>query len=354
MSTAWGRIGFGVAVLAAVCGIGIVGYEMAGWSWIDAAYMVVITIFGVGYGEVHSINTPELRLFTMFLIVSGCSALIYILGGIFSLITEGELNRVMGKRKMTQQLQKLSDHVIVCGYGRLGHVLARDFQQSGTPFVIVDIDEARIEEAQDAGLLALAGDASDEATLTEAGIERARALTTVLPNDAVNVFITLTARTMNKEMTIIARAETPSTEPKLKQAGANEVVLPANIGATRIAHMITRPTVLEYFKKFNLDNLRAELNSIGVLIDELAIPSGSRLDGLTVGTLESTNDGGFMVVAVQRNDGQMIKNPQRTYRLSIGERLLLMGHEEDVPGLVEKYSLVELEGDPDDARPAAV
>lgn len=326
-----------------ICVIGVAGYLMAGWNVLDAIYMVVITIFGVGYGEVNSIEEPVLRIFTMVLIVAGCSGLIYILSGLVQMITEGELNRMMGSRRMTKEIKRMNNHTIICGFGRLGQVLAAELHEANEPFVVVDMNEKRVNEAAEAGWVVFQGDASDEAVLDQAGIARAKTLATVLPQDAINVFITLTARTQNPTIMIVARAENPTTEQKLLQAGATRVVLPAKIGAVRIAHMITRPSVMEYFERFQLEAMRSELGNIGVAIDQIEIPRGSTLVARTVSELENTGDGGMMVVAVHQADGVMLKNPARDWRFSEGDRLLVMGHDEDIASMFEHYRLVDVE-----------
>ncbi|MGD8861749.1 MAG: potassium channel family protein, partial [Myxococcales bacterium] len=204
-SGSWLRLQLGGAVLAATAVVGVAGYIIAGWRPLDAVYMVVITLFGVGYGEVRAIESDGLRIFTIVLIVAGCSALIYILGGVFQLITEGELNRALGRRRMTKEIEQLKDHVIVCGFGRIGRALTDALQAGGKPFVVVDREPARLEEAMACGAPVFEGDATSEETLEAVGIARAHTLATVLPSDALNVFITLTARNLNPELQILAR-----------------------------------------------------------------------------------------------------------------------------------------------------
>jgi len=349
-TTPWQRISTGVLFLAVVCLVGEIGYMLAGWGPLDSLYMVVITIFGVGYGEVEPIRSPALQVFTIVLIVSGCSALVYILSGLFQLITEGELNRMMGSRRMTKELDQLSGHVIICGYGRLGQVLAQELSAAGKPYVVVDLDHGRLDQAREAGGVVLEGDASDEDVLLAAGIDRAAALATVLPADAVNVFITLTARQLNTGLNIIARAEQPSTERKLMHAGASRVVLPARISALRIASIIARPEVTEFFTGEHLSSLRGELEPIGIVVRPVEVKPGSPLVGRNIGEIERTGDGGFMVVALHRGDGSTIKNPTREVAMLVGDELLLMGHEEDIPDLESRYRIGT---EPSAAEPAA-
>ncbi|MBE9032436.1 potassium channel protein [filamentous cyanobacterium LEGE 11480] len=332
MKTSLQRILIGTIVFGLTQLIAVVGYRLAGWGWMDAIYMVVITIFGVGYGEVKPILDPGLRLFTIFVIVAGTSSAVYIVGAFLQMVTEGEINRAFGARRMTKEIEQLSQHVIICGFGRMGVLLARRMTEAGRSFVIVDFDEARIEQAQALGYLVRHGDATDEQLLAEAGITQAAVLATVLPNDAVNVFITLTARNLNPELLILARGERGSTEKKLLQAGANRVVLPASIGATRMAHLITHPASLDFLDTSNsLSSLNEILSQVHVQLDELPIPPQSELAGASIGTIEVRGRGSFIVVAIRRANGEMLIHPGAAVFLHAGDTLIVMGHRGDLP-----------------------
>ncbi|MEZ6046738.1 MAG: NAD-binding protein [Planctomycetaceae bacterium] len=192
--------------------IAIFGYWFAGWDMLEAIYMVIITIYGVGYGEVRPIETDAMKIFTMGVIITGCTSAIYVLGGFVQLIAEGELKRVLGVRRMTMGIEKLTNHVIVCGYGRVGRILARELRESNQEFVVIDTNQERLREAENSGLFVIIGDATEEKILEMAGVTKARVVASVLPDDAANVFITLTVRELNPEVEIIARGESPSTE----------------------------------------------------------------------------------------------------------------------------------------------
>lgn len=221
--------------------IAVTGYMLAGWPFVDACYMVVITLFGVGYGEVQPIEDSNLKFFTIAVILVGCSSVIYFLGGLFQMFAEGEIEKVMGKHRVTSDIDNLEDHTIICGFGRVGRILGNELQQRGLSFVVIDNQQDRVDEAKSKGMLSLVGDASDDSTLEQAGIHRARTLASVLPCDASNVFITLTSRELNADLEIIARGENPKTEQKLRISGADSVVSPATIGAMRIAQLIAIP-----------------------------------------------------------------------------------------------------------------
>lgn len=227
----------GLSFFVGTCIVATVGYVTAGWNWMDAIYMVVITIFGVGYGEVQPVEGVWLKLFTIGVIFAGCSSLIYVIGGIVQMLTEGEIERMLGKRSRLRELEQLQDHTIICGYGRVGQMLAMELSNHNQSMVIVDSNPARVQKAIADGFVAVEGDANDDDLLISAGLFRARTLASVLPNDAANVFITLTARDLCESIRIIARAESPTTERKLLRGGATSVVMPAAIGAIRIAQL---------------------------------------------------------------------------------------------------------------------
>lgn len=329
-------IGFGLLFLTV--SVSVFGYTLAGWDLISALYMVVITVFGVGFGEVHPVDTPELRIFTMFVIVAGSSSVVYIVGGFIQMLTEGEIQRALGERKRLADVGLLEKHVIICGFGRLGQPLSQMLIEARVPFVIVDESSSRIEEARERGFLAVQGDASEDRTLKIAGVERARLLATVLPNDAANVFITLTARTINPGIEIIARGEQPSSEPKLRAAGARHVVMPADIGAVRIANMITQPSAVEFLDKDKSRSaLNAQLEQIDLRIDQFPLPNNSPLDGKRLDEVETLGKGTFLIVGVKQKDGTMVASPTKDFKLHCGDTMIVIGHRQDIPQFAAQY-----------------
>lgn len=202
----------------------IAGYLGAGWSFDDAIYMVTLTIFTVGYGEVRPIDTDYLHLITMATMVFGCTGVIVVTGSLVQALTQSQLEQFFGKR-VERDIDRLDGHIIICGFGRIGLMLAGELASAGETFVVVERDEARCQEARDLGYLCRHADATDEDILRAMRVERAKVLATVLPDDAANVFITLSARSLNPKLEIIARGERPTTERKLIQAGADKVVM---------------------------------------------------------------------------------------------------------------------------------
>lgn len=306
--------------------VGISGYLIAGWTLIDAIFMVVITIFGVGYGEVQE-EGPRLRVFTMGIILAGCTSLIYLIGGFIQFLTEGEIQKLMGTRRMNAEIEKLRSHAIICGFGRIGRVIADDLTRAGTPFVVIDNNHELAESDDTNEMLLCFGNATEDETLLKAGIEHASVLATVLPSDASNVFITLSARNLNASLKIIARGESPRTEAKLFQAGADRVVMPAQIGAERIAHQILHPhreALLESAE--GLKVLDSQLGDLGIHIRDFDIPEDSSLVGTNLGKVESSTKDPFLVVAVHRAEGKEIVHPKPDTVIQSGDRLLLISH----------------------------
>ncbi|KAM3100166.1 potassium channel family protein [Phormidesmis sp. 146-12] len=332
------RIFTGALFFAITFALAVIGYVMAGWSVLDSVYMVVITTFGVGYGEVRPIDTRDKKILTILVIVAGTSSAVYMVGGFVQMITEGEINKALGARKMTRAIETLEQHIIICGFGRMGQILARKIADANLPFVVIDNNPERIAKAETLNYLVRLGSATDEAILYAAGIDRAKVLATVLPDDAVNVFITLTARELNPNLMILSRGELPSTEKKLRLAGADQVVLPAAISALRMSHMITHPATLDFL---NQDDGRSNLNEllaqVDVQVDELAIAPGSPMVGVTIGDIEFRGKGTFIIVALRQADGTTINHPSQSLTLAEGDAVIVMGHRGDIPKFVRRH-----------------
>ena len=317
----------GAIVFALTCAIAVAGYRMAGWSFLDAVYMVTITIFGVGYGEVHPIEDPRLRLFTIVVIIVGCTSSLFVMGGFVQMIAEGELNRFLGARRMTKGIERLKNHVVVCGFGRIGRILAEQLRAADEEFVVVDVDQERLQTEEAEGSFVIVGDATEESVLEAAGIDRARALAVVLPNDAANVFITLTARGFSEEVEIIARAQSPPTERKLYRAGATRVVLPAALGAHQIAGMLTAPCAEHLFRSgHQKTQLANELEEVGLKLTELPVPDGSPFVDRALGDLSLGDAFQFVIIAIRSADGSLTKDPGRAHVLKAGDIVVLLVH----------------------------
>jgi voltage-gated potassium channel Kch len=319
------NLALGVLYMLVVMTGAVVAYVSTGWRFSDALYMVIITVYTVGYGETMPVDTPVLRAITMTLIVLGCTGMIYLTGALVQFITLDRLNAIFGANRMNTQIDRLSNHIIICGFGRLGAMLARELAAAGTPMVILEQTEASVELARDLGYLCIHTDATNEEALMAAGITRARTLATVLSNDAANVFITLSARSLNPGLEIIARGELPSTESKLLQAGANTVVLPAHIGAERIAELILyRQTAALIRGSEQMKEFERSLIGLGLDIDTVVAAPTSAAVGMSVEAIERQAEGGFLIVQVDRN-GKAIVRPDSDLVIEAGDGVVLLG-----------------------------
>lgn len=246
--------------------------------------------------------------------------------------TEGELNRALGARRMTRGIESLRDHTIVCGFGRMGQILAEELLSAQSSFVVIERNDERRALAEQMNCLVLDADATSEEALAQAQIERARCLATVLPVDADNVFITLSARNLNPKLKIYARGELPSTEPKLRQAGANHVVLPATIGGIRMAHLIVRPDATHLLSSLgNVETMNADLEQVGLHLSDLAVYENSPLIGKTVKDIEIEGPGAHLVVAIRRHDGELVTKPHADTPIEALDTIIVVGHGTTVP-----------------------
>jgi voltage-gated potassium channel len=232
-----GSLFFAITVILAV-----IGYVWFGWTLLEAVYMVVITIFGVGYGEVKPLESPTQKIFTILVIIAGTSSAVYIVGGFVQMVTEGEINKALNIKRKLSMIAGLHEHVIICGFSRMGEVLAHQLFEAMQPFVVVTADPEQVAQAEMLSYLVQKGNPSDGAILAKVGIQHATVLATVLADDALNVFITLTAKGLNPQLKILARGELPSTEKKLRLAGADHVILPETLSAMRMANLVSRPS----------------------------------------------------------------------------------------------------------------
>jgi voltage-gated potassium channel Kch len=308
-------VGFvGVVMVAAT-----LAYMHAGWSLTDASYMVVLTIYTVGYGEVRPIDTNYLHVVTMGTMVLGCTGMIVLTGVLIQVFTALQLRALFGVDRMQNAIAALDGHVIIAGYGRIGLMLANELKVAGRELVIVERNAAKIAEAEAAGHLCLAADATDEVTLVSAGINRARVLATVLPDDAANVFITLSARSLNPRIEIIARGEAPTTERKLRHAGADRVVMPTHIGAERIAELILFANGGIARDGAAAQDAELLLQSFGLDFETLIVPANGGLTGMLVSEAERRGNGSFFIVQINRKVGGVLTRPDPDTRIEAGD-----------------------------------
>jgi voltage-gated potassium channel len=319
--------------VAVIFVLATIGFMHAGWSFGDAIYMVTLTIFSVGYGEVQPVDTTYLRVIAMSTIVLGCTGMIVFTGALIQVFAHYQLRRMLGVDRMNTEIDKLSGHAIICGFGRIGVELAKELSKARQSFVVLERSPARIAEAQAAGYLCFAGDATDERALHTVGIERARVLATVLPDDAANVFITLSARNLNARLEIIARGEAPTTEGKLIHAGADKVVMPTHIGAERIAEMILYPTTAKFIGESpHVRDLKRGLHEFGLELEAVTVPREGALTGATVAEAERRGAGAFFIVQIDRADGHSFVHPGEDVRIEAADTVVLVLRNSRVSG----------------------
>ena len=300
--------------------IALVGNYYKSNDWIEALWMVVITISGTGFGERPDPGSHQLyQLFTVGVIIFGMSGAMYTFGGFIQMVMEGELEQTMGSHRRTRGIERLNNHVIICGFGRVGQTLAIDLHEHHQPFVVIENAPHRIEEIQARQFLFINGDATEDSTLLAAGIERAKAMVSALPADSANVFITLTSRNLNPGIQIISRADHSSTEKKLRQAGADKIVMPEIIGGQQMSRLITRPYVADMME------LVAESRVLHVEMDELVVTETCQLSGVSIRDAQIHRQHGLLVIAVKQHDGDMVFSPSDTHVFQPGEVLIVMG-----------------------------
>jgi voltage-gated potassium channel len=312
---------FATAVLAlvGVTSIGVVGYmAICQMGFTDALYMTVITLTTVGYREVVPL-APAGQYFTMALLVGGLGIVFYSATLVARDLIEGQLQLVFGRRKVQRQIAQMQDHVIVCGFGRMGRIVCKELAVKPAPFVIVDRDGEALRHAEAEGFPCLEGDATEDQVLTRAGIDRAQGLVAALSKDADNVYVVLTARELNSNLLIVARAEDERSERKLLHAGATRVISPYVIGGSRMAHALLRPAVLDVI------DLATHYRSIELQIEEVQVAAGGFCDGATLAQSDIRESLGLIVIAIKKPSGEMLFNPTADTRIEAGDRLVLMG-----------------------------
>ncbi len=325
------RIVVGFALLGFVLVYGTAGYMVMRWTFMDSFYQVFITISAVGLTEVHPLVSTPLRVHTMLIIAMGLFSVAYTLGGFISLLTEGEFQKYLGHQRMRKQIEAQKGHTIVAGFGRVGALVCEGLASSGLPFVIIEQDLKRMADIEARGFLHMVGDATDETMLQEAGIERASVLVSALASDAANVFITLTARELSPDLLIITRAEQPTSQKKLRQAGANHIIMPAVIGANRIVSLLTNPTALEFVE------LVTQRSSLAIEMNDIPIQADSPLAGQTLRDADIGRLTGVMVMAIKRGDGRVEFPPSGDQPLEPGYSIVLLGRRASLDQFREKF-----------------
>jgi len=321
------QLRFAALVVLVLIGLGTVGYiYIEHMSPLDALYMTVITITTVGYREVAPLS-PAGKVFTIVLVLTGVSTLFTVvfwtIGNAVEFAAADEMKHLFWRRRMESAIAKVKDHYIICGYGRIGSLVASEFQRRPLPFLVIERSEQKvIAMARDFPVIN--GDATEEHVLLEAGIDRAKGLITVLHSDADNLFVTLTARDLNPKLYIISRYEEPKSELKLLRAGADKVISPYIIGGTRMAMAVLRPAVIDFIE------LATASESLGLQMEEVLLARGSPLAGRALVETEIRSRLNIIIIAIKKASGHMEFNPAAETVLAEGEKLIAIGEREDL------------------------
>ncbi len=292
----------------------------------DAFYMTLTTVSTVGYGEIHPLSHAG-RIFNSLLIMFGATVVLLALGGMTQTVIELERSQFFGKRRVKKMIEKLQDHFIICGFGRVGRGAADELLQQGAKFVIVDHNEEKVERAIREGMLAVLADASRDDVLREVGIDRAKGLIATLASDADNLFLILSARTLNSKIKLTTRVAERASEEKLRRAGADFVFAPYDATGHRMAQALLKPHV-QQFIDFTTQNMDVKVN-----IEQVSVSARSSYADSTIAQMQIRSEMGVIVLAIRKADGKMVFNPPSETQISVGDHLIVMGQAEGLQKL---------------------
>jgi len=302
-----------------------------GWDFLDALYMTVITLTTVGYGEVHEVSRIG-QIYTILLIFIGVAFILFVAGSVVQFMVEGRIRTILGRRSLDKKIDRLKNHYIVCGYGRIGKVLCNQLKRKPIDLVVIDKNRELIPILDDDKVLYLSGDASDEAILRKAGIQRAKGLIAVLATDTDNVFLVLTARQINPDLYIIARASRDESKIKLQAAGANKVESPYEMGAVSMAQRIIRPTVTNFL------NLAFAHKRKDIQMEEIPVNSSSGLINVMLKDSGIRQQFNLIIIAIKKPDGSMLFNPSYETIIEAGDTVIAVGQEGNLQMLENKLN----------------
>ena len=320
----YSKLRMSLMLLFAIILTGTAGYSVfEGMPVFDAFYMTVITISTVGFSEIKPLSQVG-RILTVLIIISGISVLTYTLGQVAKIFVEGELARIFGRKKLEKQILALSNHYIICGFGRIGAIISHDLAVECIPFVVVEQDSEKIERLEKEHYLYLNMDATSEDALIRAGIHQAKGIVTAVESDADNVFITLTAKGLRPNIFVLARASDVKNEGKLLKAGASRVVCPYLFGGSRMAQILKKPTVVDFIDTAMMNG------KLGLRMEEAILGPESGLVGKTLIESRIRQDFGVIIVAIKKPTNEMIFNPLPTAKLEAGDVIVAIGKKDDM------------------------
>lgn len=310
---------FAIFAIFTVVSTGTLGYMLIeDWTLLDSIYMAVITLGSVGFREVHPLS-PTGMVFTILLIVFGVGIIAYSIGSFAQFMVEGHLYKIFGRRQVEKKIAKLTGHYIICGFGRIGSIICREFHTRPIPFVVIEQNAEFCEKIAAEGYLYLQGNATEDEILLAAGIERARGLITAVTSDTENVYITLTARGLSPDLFILSRAGDEGSEKKLTRAGASKVISPYNIGGSRMAQAILRPSVMDFIE------IATAGQNLELQLEEIVVSGASRLAGLSLEQTGVRKEFGLIIVGIRSGAAPMIFNPPAETVITTGDILIALG-----------------------------
>ena len=316
-------------IIMALCIVifGTAGYMIIeDWGVLDALYMTIITISTVGYSEVHQVSKAG-RLFTIVLVFSGVGFSLYIAAAVVQFMVEGRIRIILGRRRLEKKIDRMKNHYIVCGYGRIGRVLCRSLKRKPLDLVVIEKNPELIPVMDADGILYISGDAADEENLIRAGIKRAKGLVAVLASDADNVFLVLTARQLDPDLLIFARAAQEDSKSKLRAAGANTVESPYEMGAASMAHRIIRPTVTS-FLALAFAHKRKDIQ-----MEEIPVSASSDLINVMLKDTGIRQKFNLIIIAIKKPDNSMLFNPSFEATIEMGDTVIAVGEEKNLQKL---------------------
>jgi voltage-gated potassium channel len=303
---------------------GTIGFHfIEGWDVLESFYTTVMTLTTIGYGDFVP-RTHGGMLFTVLLVIFGVGTMLYTVGLVAQIMVEGRLTMLLGRGKMEKTIDKMKNHYIVCGCGRIGYLICKELAAEKVDFVVVDNNPEVIQKIGEEGFVYFRGDAIHDKSLIGAGIKRARGIVCVLPSDAQNLYVILTAKELNPDIWILSRSEEEESEHRLLRAGANRVMSPYTLGGNRMAMAILRPAMLDFIE------ITTRRQSLELRMDELEICDGSPLIGKSLEDSEIRQRYGLIIVAVKKDSGKMIFNPVANYVIQKGDKLIALGEDENV------------------------
>ena len=304
--------------------LGTVGFKLIeGWGLLESLYATVTTISTVGYGDFAPASAQG-RLFTIFLIVIGVGAMLYGASLFAEMMVDNRLKIILGRSSMESRIERMKDHYIICGFGRMGNLICREMAKEKIPFVIIEKNPEVLQRIENERYVYFKGNATDDTSLLQSGIKRAKGVVCVLSSDAENLYVILTAKELNPDIYILSRCEEEISEHRLLRAGANRVISPYTMGGMRMAMAILKPAMMDFIE------ITTGRQSLDLRMEELAVTDGSAIVGKSLESSEIRKTYKLIIVAIKKDSGKMIFNPEAGYMIEKGDRLIALGEDDDV------------------------